>query len=179
MAEIKKLSSKVVYKNKWMTVREDEIQRASGANSIYGVVDKSNFVVIVPVENGRVHLVEQYRYPVGERYWEFPQGSWESKPNADPKDVALGELKEETGLIANKIKRVSFLYQGYGYSSQGYHIYFATDFTKSEMALGEEEEGLITSSFSIEEFEEMLLSGQIKDATTTAAYGMIKLKGLI
>ncbi|MGC6430876.1 MAG: NUDIX domain-containing protein [Jejuia sp.] len=179
MAEIKKLDSKVVYKNKWMTVREDEIQRASGAKSIYGVVDKSNFVVIVPVENGRIHLVEQYRYPVGERYWEFPQGSWEGELNADPKDVALGELKEETGLIANNIEPVSFLYQGYGYSSQGYNIYFATDFTKSEMELDEEEEGLITASFSIQEFEDMLLNGQIKDATTTAAYGLAKLKGFV
>lgn len=179
MPEIEKMNSKVVYKNKWMTVREDEIKRPSGSKGIYGVVEKPNFVVIVPVENGKIHLVEQYRYPVGERCWEFPQGSWEEKPNADPKEVAIGELKEETGLIANQISYVGFRYQGYGYSSQGYHIYFATGFVKSEMQLDEEEEGLITSEFSIEEFEKMLLNGQIKDATTTCAYGLVKLKGFV
>ena len=64
MAEIETLSTRVVYKNKWMTVREDRIRRLSGAEGIYGVVDKPDFVVILPVQDGLIHLVEQYRYPV-------------------------------------------------------------------------------------------------------------------
>ena len=67
-----------------MRVREDMIRRRDGSTGIYGVVEKPDFVVIVPVEDdGRVHLVEQYRYPVKGRYWEFPQGSWEREPGVD------------------------------------------------------------------------------------------------
>ena len=55
-----------------MRVREDTIRRRDGSTGIYGVVAKPDFVVIVPVEDdGRVHLVEQYRYPVKGRYWEL------------------------------------------------------------------------------------------------------------
>jgi 8-oxo-dGTP pyrophosphatase MutT (NUDIX family) len=82
-----------------MRVREDAICR--GSEGIYGIVEKPDSVVIVPVEDdGRINLVQQYRYPIGARYWEFPQGAWEQTPGADPDDVARGELQEKTGLNA-------------------------------------------------------------------------------
>ena len=57
-----------------MRVREDTIRRRDGSIGIYGVVEKPDFVVIVPIEDdGRLHLVEQYRYPVEGRYWELPK----------------------------------------------------------------------------------------------------------
>jgi len=68
-----------------MRVREDAIRRRDGSSGIYGVVEKPDFVVIVPVDDdGRLHLVEQFRYPVKGRYWELPQGSWEEVAGADP-----------------------------------------------------------------------------------------------
>ena len=73
--------------------------RRDGSTGIYRVVEKPDFVVIVPVEDdGQVHLVEQYRYPVKGRYWELPEGSWEQEQGADPMEMARGELLEETGL---------------------------------------------------------------------------------
>ena len=162
-----------------MTVREDRIKRASGAEGIYGVVEKPHFVIIVPYEDGKVHLVEQYRYPVGERFWEFPQGSWEEKSQEDHEKMAMGELREETGLIADTMIYVGFQYEGYGFSNQGYHIYFATGFTRTERQLDVEEEDLITRAFPLEEFEAMLLSGQIKDTSTTSAYCLAMMKNLI
>jgi len=83
MKEIETLESRVVYQNKWMSVREDKIRRASGVEGIFGVVDKADFVVILPIQDGYIHLVEQYRYPVEGRFWELPQGSWEENPDAD------------------------------------------------------------------------------------------------
>ncbi|MEV2216103.1 NUDIX hydrolase [Streptomyces sp. NPDC050997] len=68
--------SRLVYRNSWMTVREDALRRPDGSDGIYGVVDKPDFVLIIPVEGDGFHIVEQYRYPVGGRFWEFPQGSW-------------------------------------------------------------------------------------------------------
>jgi hypothetical protein len=60
-----------------MKIRENQIRRRDGSVGIYGVVDKSDFVIIVPIQDGIVHLVQQYRYLIGRCQWEFPQGSWE------------------------------------------------------------------------------------------------------
>ena len=88
--EIKTLASKTVYTNRWMTVREDSIERQSGHTGIYGVVEKADFAVIAAVQDGKIYLVEQYRYPVAGRYWELPQGSWESSTIA-PLELAAAE----------------------------------------------------------------------------------------
>ena len=179
MNEIETLDSKVVYQNKWMTVREDRIRRPSGAEGIYGVVDKPDFVAILPIQDDHIHIVGQYRYPIRKWCWEIPQGSWESEPDTDHRLLAAGELREETGLIAQSFTYVGYTHEAYGHSSQGCHIYLASDFEMAEQQLDEEEEGLLTKSISIEEFEGMLISGEIRDAATITAYGLAKLKKLI
>ena len=177
--EIKTLESRIVYSNKWLTVREDKILRDSGSEGIYGVVEKPDFAVILPIQDQHIYLVEQYRYPVKARHWELPQGSWEDNPAADHLSLAMGELKEETGLTAGKMEYVGHQYLAYGFSNQGYHIYLATDLKAGDTNLDAEEEGLVSRRFTIKEFEAMVINGQIKDATTVNAYGLAKLKGLL
>jgi hypothetical protein len=58
-----------------MQLREDVIQRPDGSQGIYSYVEKPDFALIIPVERDGFHLVEQYRYPVSHRSWEFPQGT--------------------------------------------------------------------------------------------------------
>ena len=82
MTDIKTLDSRIVYQNKWMTVREDKIQRQSGAEGIYGVVEKPDCAAILAIDNGRIHLVQQFRYSIKQRCWEIPQGAWEANPDA-------------------------------------------------------------------------------------------------
>lgn len=122
----KTIRSKVVYKNKWMSVREDDIARPSGEKGIYGVVDKPDCAVILAVDEGRIHLVQQYRYTVQQRCWEFPQGAWESNPDADHLALAKGELKEETGLKAESMIYLGQQYIAYGFLNQTCHIYYAS-----------------------------------------------------
>lgn len=177
--EIETLKSTVVYENKWMTVHEDKVRRPSGAEGIYGVVKKADFVVILPIQDGYIHLVEQYRYPVKKRYWELPQGSWEEKTDVDHKELAAGELREETGLVSKQMDYLGHQYLAYGYSTQGYHIYVATELAFTSPDLDQEEEGLVTKKFTVAEFEQMILSGTVKDATSVNAYGLAKLKGLV
>ena len=177
--KIKTLSSREIYKNKWMTLREDEIERPSGSKGIYSVVDKPDFAIIVPIEGEYIHLVEQYRYPVEGRYWELPQGTWDDVDDVDPRELAHGELREETGLVAKSLEYVGHLLLAPGLSSQGYHIFLATDMIREESMLDKEEEDLITKKFTIEEFEEMIKNGVIKDASTICAFSFVKLKGLL
>jgi len=58
-----------------MRLREDVIQRPDGSQGIHSYVEKPDFALIIPVDRDGFHLVEQYRYPVSHRSWEFPQGT--------------------------------------------------------------------------------------------------------
>lgn len=168
--------TRVVYQNKWMTVREDSVEFPNGTRGIYGVVEKPDFAAIVPVgADGRIHLVQQYRYPVGGRFWEIPQGTWEEQPDATPEDVALTELREETGLCAGRLTRIGHLYEAYGYSSQGCHLFVATELEQRAADLSDTESDLIAQSFSVAEIRALIRDGQIKDATTIAAFGHLML----
>lgn len=84
---IRQTSSRTVYENRWMRVREDEVKRADGSPGIFGVVEKPDFALIIPKDEGGLWLVEQFRYPVGRRLWEFPQGSWEHDAALDHADA--------------------------------------------------------------------------------------------
>src|SRR5580658_9373190 len=93
------LSSREVYRNRWIRVREDEILRSNGQKGIYGVVEKEDGAIILPIEDGHIWLVEQFRYTIQERTLELPQGAWE-RAIEDPEELARGELKEELGMEA-------------------------------------------------------------------------------
>jgi ADP-ribose pyrophosphatase len=176
--DIETLGTRIVYENRWMRVREDQIRYRDGTAGIYGVVVKSNYVVVAPLEaDGKLHLVEQYRYPIGIRSWEFPQGAWESKPDADPLEVARGELREETGLEAAEVIHAGNLFQAVGYATQSYNVYLARDLRRVEAKLEATEQDLVTRAFDTREVIDMVLRGTIKDATTVAALGLLKLKG--
>ena len=97
--EITTISSRIAYENRWMRVREDRIAYADGTPGLYGVVEKRDFVLVVARDGDRVHLVEQYRYPVRQRQWEFPQGLMEAG-ETDHAACARRQLREETGLDA-------------------------------------------------------------------------------
>ena len=176
MTAPRRLGSRTVYENRWMRVREDAIERADGSRGIYGVVEKPDFVVIVPVEGELVHLVEQYRYPVQTRQWEFPQGSWEHAPGADPLAVARAELREETGLEARTLTRIGHLHSAHGYATQGCHVFLATGLVRVGREATPEEQDLVTRAFARRELEAMILAGEVKDATTVAAYGLLRLR---
>ena len=176
--EIETTASRVVYRNPWMTLREDEIVRADGAAGIYGVVEKTDYAVIVPYDQGEITLVEQFRYPVGARFWEVPQGSWEGQ-DVDPLTLARAELREETGLQAASMTHVGRLFQGYGYSTQAYDVFLASGLTLGERQLDAEEAGLIARAFALDTVLAMIVDGTIRDASTVAALGLLRIKGLL
>lgn len=177
--DIVTLGSRIVYENRWTRVREDRIRRRDGSTGLYGVVEKANFVAVAPVDSGWVHLVQQYRYPIGQRQWEFPQGGWEGRPDADPLEVAHGELAEETGLHAGLMTEAGRLYPMSGAVTNSYHIFLASQLEPGEARRELEEQDLITRAFRLAEVEAMILGGEIQDATTVASFGMLRLKGLI
>ena len=165
------LATREVYRNHWLRLREDEILRPNGARGIYGVVEKDDCATILPIDNGRVWLVEQFRYTIQERAWELPQGGWEMEA-VDPEALARGELKEETGLVAARMTYLGWLWIAYGFARQKQHVYLATGLTESEREPDAEEHDLVVRSFAVEEFEEMMVNGTIRDNSTLSAWGL-------
>jgi 8-oxo-dGTP pyrophosphatase MutT (NUDIX family) len=167
---IRTIASREVYRNRWMTVREDRIERADGSHGIYSVVDKPPAALIVPVTAGDVYLIEQFRYPVGARFFEFPQGAWEDRADADPLELARGELREETGLRAGRMEPLGTLFFAYGITGQPVHLFRATELEAGERELEPTEQDLVCHRLPIAEFEAMIARNQIRDAATIAAW---------
>ncbi|MDR3772644.1 MAG: NUDIX hydrolase [Terracidiphilus sp.] len=165
------LSSREVYRNPWMRLREDEILRSNGERGIYGVVEKDDAAIILPVDNGRVWLVEQFRYTIEERALELPQGSWEMEV-ANPEELARGELKEELGLDAAEMTYLGWNWIAYGFTRQKHHVFLATGLTETENDPDPEEHDLRVHCVTVEEFEGMILNGTIRDNCTMAAWGL-------
>jgi 8-oxo-dGDP phosphatase len=167
---IQRVSSRIVYHNQWMRLREDVIQRPDGSRGIYSYVEKPDFALIIPVERDGFHLVEQYRYPVSHRSWEFPQGTPPNGEDADPTELARRELVEETGFQAGRLYRLGHLYPAKGMSSQGFTVFVADHLEAGQHSREHEEQDMRQHWFSRCELEDMIRSGTVTDDSTIAAY---------
>jgi ADP-ribose pyrophosphatase len=165
------VSSREVYRNRWLRLREDQILRSNGKSGIYSVVEKDECAIILPIENGHVWLVEQFRYTIKERALELPQGGWEMEVE-NPEELARGELKVETGLQAAQMTYLGFMWIAYGFTRQKQHVFLATGLTQEETDRDAEEHDLLIRTVSVEEFERMMLDGTIRDVSTVAAWGI-------
>jgi 8-oxo-dGTP pyrophosphatase MutT (NUDIX family) len=172
---IKTISSREVYRNPWTSVREDVIERANGQRGIYGVIDKDPACIVIPLESTPegdfVYLIEQFRYTVGGRYWEFPQGGWEVA-EVVPEDLARGELREETGLTADRMTHLSTLQIAYGVMNQKQFVFLAEGLTAGAPDPDAEESDLLVRRVSVAAFEAMILEGAIVDNCTVSAWGI-------
>ncbi|MGW1677770.1 NUDIX domain-containing protein [Saccharopolyspora sp. NPDC002376] len=168
-------SSREVYANPWMSVREDGVRRGDGSEGIYGVVDKPDYALVIPLDGDRLHLVEQYRYPLGLRRWEFPQGTAPDRLDVDTAELAARELREETGLRAANMVDLGTLDVAPGMSSQRGRVYLATDLTTGQHEREHEEQDMRTAWFSRTEFEKMIAANEITDAQSIAAYTLLLL----
>ena len=171
---IRTISSREVYRNPWLRLREDQIERNNGARGIYGVVDKDDCAIIVPIEGETVYLVEQFRYTIQQRALELPQGGWETA-GVDPEELARGELREETGLTAATMSRLGSMWVAYGFALQKMHVCLATGLTEVGKDPDPEEDDLVLRTATVAEFEQMILDGTIQDGCTIAAWGLYRL----
>lgn len=172
----KKISSKLVYKNKWMEITEDKIKSSSGNLVNYGIVHKKPFALIIPWDGKHITLVGQYRYPVDYFSWEFPMGH--SKEHDSIIETAKKELEEETGLRSKKIKKVATFFISTGHHTQICNVFLAIDLIKGQQKLDDSEEDMKVKKVTIREFEKMIKNGKIKDGPTLAAFGLAKVNNL-
>ena len=177
------VSTRTAYENPWTRLREDIIIRPNGRQGLYGVVERGDFVVILPLWDGpdgpRVTLIRQYRYPIQQRMWELPMGMWEHRPDATPEDVARGELREETGLVAEHMRDAGLMYQGAGYTTQKGRAYLATGLRQGPHQREDTEEDITCHTVTLAEMQAMIVDGRITCMVTIAAFGLIRAHGWI
>jgi ADP-ribose pyrophosphatase len=174
---IRTISSREVYRNPWTSVREDVIERSNGQRGVYGVVDKDPCCIVIPIERTAdgdfLWLVRQFRYAVKGTYFELPQGGWE-QADVNPVEMARGELREETGLRAERMTELGRLWIGYGVMRQLQHVFLAEGFTQGEHERDPEEHDMTVHCVRVSEFESMLLDGRVMDNCSAAAWGVYR-----
>jgi len=173
--EIVQLSTREVYRSAWMSVREDEVRFPTGRTGTFSVVDKQDFVTVLPWTGDGFWLVQQFRYPVGVRAWEFPQGGWPAGHTGTSEQLAAAELREETGFTASALTRIGRLFAGYGYSSQSFDVYLATGLVAGEAQREDTEADMVHEWRSDAELRGMLRRGEFPDAHSVAALTLFDL----
>jgi 8-oxo-dGTP pyrophosphatase MutT (NUDIX family) len=161
--------ARVVYANAWMTVTEDAITQADGAPGIYGVVHKTDFALVLPRTTNGFWLVEQFRYPVARREWEFPQGTFPAGTTGTALELARAELAEETGLRAQAWTHLGRLNLAAGMSDQRFDVFLAEDLTSGEPAREATEQDMVQRAFTDAEVDAMIRSGALADSASLAA----------
>jgi 8-oxo-dGTP pyrophosphatase MutT (NUDIX family) len=175
--QIHRVASREVYRNNWLTLREDDIRRPDGSHGIYSVIDKPTYALVIARDGDRFHLVEQFRYPLGMRRWEFPQGTAPGLEDLDPPELAARELREETGLRAASMELLGTLDVAPGMSSQRGRVFLATGITEGEHEREHEEQDMHSDWFTRAQLERMIRDGDITDAQSIAAWTLLLLAG--
>jgi ADP-ribose pyrophosphatase len=171
---IRKLSSQPKYQNPWLSVREDQVEFENGHQGIYGVVEKSDFVVVIPFDGEHFFLVQQYRYPIEQELLEFPQGKHEDNPSEDPLSLASAELEEETGLRAENLEHLGIFHPAPGHMKQIGHVYLATKLVQEEQKLDPTEADLRVHKVTPAELHELVTENKITDGSSLVAYNFLQ-----
>lgn len=169
------MTSRVVYENPWLTLREDRIERGDGSPGLYSVIEKPDFALVIPGDGDGFHLVEQYRYPVRARTWEFPSGAFPAGVTGSPEELAAAELAEETGFTAGRLERLGRVQVANAMTGEGCHVFLATDLTPGEPNRELTEQDMRQRWFSRSAVEDMIRDGVLADGPSLAAYLLLKL----
>ncbi len=170
------LSSRPVYDNTWIGVREDQVIKPSGGNGIYGVVSFKNIAIgIIPIDNeGNTYLIGQYRYTLNEYSWEIPMGG--GLMGIDRLESAMRELKEETGFTATHWTEILKIHTSNSVTDEVGYVFVAEGLEAGETEF-EDTELLHIKKLPFAAALEMVMNGQITDGISMAGilkYALLK-----
>ena len=163
----RRVSGTRVYSGRVVSLDVDEVEEPGGIRATREVVRHRGSVAALPVhDDGRVVLVRQYRYPVGETVWELPAGRLD--PGETPAEGAARELEEEVGLEAGNVEPLMTFYTTPGFCDERMHLFRATQLTPVPPR-PEPDERIETVVCTLEEAREMVGRGEIREGKTLVA----------
>ena len=158
------VSSQQVYRGHFLDVRRDEVRLPDGSLAGREYVVHPGAVMIVPLlDDGRLVVERQFRYPMGRVMREFPAGKLDA--GEPPFHCAVRELLEETGYRAREWARAGILHNAIAYSNEGIEVWFARGLELGERHL-DAGEFLDVEIASLAELEEQAQRGELTDAKT-------------
>ena len=161
------LTSRPVYKNKWMALREDQVRLPDGRETIYGVVDCGQCVGILPfVDPTHVLLVGQYRYVAQRFTWEMPTGG--VRPSESLEEAAQRELAEEAGQRAGRLTWICTYHTSKSVMNETAHLYLGEELTPADHP-PDDTEFIERRVFPFGEVVEMVQRSEITDSMTVIA----------
>jgi 8-oxo-dGTP pyrophosphatase MutT (NUDIX family) len=177
----KTLSEEVRYETPWIKVSQYDVINPAGNPSIYGVVSfKNKAIGVLPLDKeNNTWLVGQWRYPLKQYSWEICEGG--GPHNEDPLESAKRELKEETGLVAERYTELCRMHTSNSVSDELAILYVARDLHQSESE-PEETEDLQIKKVPFDEAYRMVMDGEITDSLSMVAILKARIlidKGLI
>jgi ADP-ribose pyrophosphatase len=170
-------SSRPIYQNPWIEVREDLVQLPDGRTTIYGVVTCSGCVGVLPfLDSDTVLLIKQYRYVAGRVTWEMPTGGVHRGETLE--EAAQRELAEEIGYHAAKLTWVSTYDTSKSVVDETAHLFIGEGLRRVD-TLPDETEFIEVRPFPFTEVLQMVLRGEITDGMTIiAVLHAARLRGL-
>jgi 8-oxo-dGTP pyrophosphatase MutT (NUDIX family) len=161
-----RLTSRDIYDNPWIRVREDGILNPDGSPGIYGVVEFKNIAVgVVALDAaGRVLLVGQHRYTLDSYSWEIPEGGG-AKGKDTPESTAARELREETGFTAGRWNYLGCIAVSNSVSDEVGHFFLARELTPGPTHPDASEE-LQVRMVDLEEAYRMAMEGVLNESLT-------------
>ena len=161
-------SSRAVYDNPWISVREDIAELPDGRTTLYGVVTIGEAVGVLPfVDDDHVILIRQYRYVYDEAdRWEIPTGG--IKAGETQEEAGQRELQEEIGHSAERLEWVSTFYTSKSVCYEIAHLYLGYGLRPAPLPPDETEE-IEQAVFSLAQAAEMVNRSEIRDAMTVIA----------
>ena len=166
MKEPQVLSSQMVYEGRVFGIRRDEVIEPSGVQTTREMITHPGSVVVLPVlPDGRVLLIQQYRYAARQYLWELVAGRMDH--GETPIEGAARELKEETGYTAKKLKIFLEFFPTPGFLEEKMYLLLAKGLTPGK-AEPEEDEKIVTRAYTHKQLDEMLRKKNLRDAKTIA-----------
>ena len=164
----KKVKSESIFDGVLLHVKRDTVTLPNGKEATREWIKHPGASSVIPIlPDGRIILVRQYRYPIGEVTLEVPAGKLDA-PDEDPLVCAERELSEETGLTAGRMQYLGANFTSPGYSEEVLHIYLARDLHRGAAHL-DPGEFLNVERHPLEELVQMALDGELCDGKTTVA----------
>ncbi len=130
------------------------------------VIEHRGAAAMLAIENGKVLLVKQHRFPYG-YVLEIPAGTCDKRES--PRACAFRELKEETGYEARKMTPLIRYYPSIGYNTEVIHCFIASGIKKAVNIKPDDDEILSVVKVDFKKLLKMILSGKIIDSKTICA----------
>ena len=165
-------NSKEIYNGQVIDLRVDEILNENGSTGYREVVSHPGGAAVVAVNNGKIILVTQFRYPLNKTIYELPAGKLDH--SEDPVECAKRELEEETGFKSDNFIKLGEIVSTPGFCDERLHLFLARDLKPGNKNHEEGEYGMETHYFTLGEIEQRIVDSEIIDAKTICAVYLAK-----